>query len=158
MQTLVAHAERNRARPQAAIPTLRRALGLVRGTPVRYSWADAELGSTLVTVPVAAAVLLAELSLEEGDIDGVLDATARGLALLPAHSELFALRMKARAAAGDVDGIRAEYDAYVRAELADPLYDDEPNRKLEQLHQELVRSARRDGHSSNSPDRQGQRP
>jgi hypothetical protein len=157
MQTLVGYAERNRARPQAAIRALRRALELVRGTPVRYSWADAELGSTLVTVPVAAAVLLAELCLEEGDIGGVLDATARGLALLPAHSELFALRMKARAAAGDIDGVRAEYDAYVRAELADPLYDDEPNRKLEQLHQDLVRSARRNGHSA-SPDRQGQRP
>jgi hypothetical protein len=157
MQTLVGYAERNRARPQAAIRALCRALELVRGTPVRYSWVDAELGSTLVTVPVAAAVLLAELCLEEGDIGGVIDATARGLALLPAHSELLGLRMKARAAAGDIDGVRAEYDAYMRAELADPLYDDEPNRKLEQLHQDLVRSGRREG-PSNRPNNQGQRP
>jgi hypothetical protein len=145
VQGLVSYAERNRSRPEVAVPALRKALELVRGTPAHYWWLDAELGSTLTTVPVAGAVLLAELCLERGDVEGVLDAAGRGLALLPAHGKLFALRMRACAASGDLAGVRAEYDAYVRAEQDDPFYDGETDRTLQQLHQDLLRSGRAAG-------------
>jgi DNA-binding SARP family transcriptional activator len=143
LQARLAFATRHRDDPQTAISVLRDGLALVRGVPAGYAWLDAELGSTLTITPTTAAILLAEICLEQGDLDGVLEATEAGLAVLPAHPELFAVRMKARAAAGDRRAVRAEYEAYLRAENADPMADGETDRDLERLYLDLIRTSAR---------------
>jgi nucleoid-associated protein YgaU len=143
LQDHLAFALRHRDQPDVAVPVLRSGLALVRGVPAGYPWLDAELGSTLTTTPTTAAALLAELSLDLGDIDGVLDATASGLGVLPAHPGLFALRLRAHATAGDRVAVRSEYEAYLRAEAADPLADGETDRDLERLYLYLLRALAR---------------
>ncbi|WP_165485497.1 hypothetical protein, partial [Protofrankia symbiont of Coriaria ruscifolia] len=87
----------------------------------------------------AVALLLAELHLDRGDHHAVLDTTARGLTILPAHPGLFALRMRTHAAAGDRAAVTAEYHAYLHAEQADPLTDGDTDRDLATLHHQLTR-------------------
>jgi DNA-binding SARP family transcriptional activator len=135
----LAHAETHRDRPDVVIPTLAGGLDLVRGTPATPAWIDAELGSTLTTAVVRAALLLAEAHLARGDHRAVLDAAARGLAVLPTHPGLFALRLRAHAAAGDRAAVKAEYHAFLRAEQADPLSDGDTDRDLEALYHRLTR-------------------
>ena len=143
LQARLSHARRHSAHPEVAIPALYAALSLIRGIPVRYGWLDAEIGSTLRTAPIDVALLLAEHYLAQDDIDKVLEVTAAGLAVLPAHAELFALRMRARAAKGDHRGLREEYDAFRRAELADPMTEGETDRDLEGLYIDLKRAGQR---------------
>jgi DNA-binding SARP family transcriptional activator len=133
------HAEAHRHHPEIAIAALTDGLDLVRGTPARHPWLDAELGSQLTTTVVRAALLLADLHLARGDSNAVLDATRRGLAVLPAHPSLFAQRMRAYAETGDRSAVRAEYHAYLRAEQADPLWDGDTDPDLENLHRTLLR-------------------
>jgi DNA-binding SARP family transcriptional activator len=139
----LATADHHADQPDLAIPALQAALDLVRGVPARYPWLEAETGSTLTTLPATTAARLAQLHLGRGELTGVQEATARGLAILPAHTELFALRMRAAATVGDRAGVRAEYEAYLRAEQADPLWDGETDRDLQLLYQELARPPRR---------------
>ncbi|MCK9895032.1 SARP family transcriptional regulator [Frankia sp. AgB32] len=139
LHALIAHAEAQRNHPAVAIAALTAGLDLVRGTPARQPWLDAELGSQLTTTVIRAALLLADHQLGRGDTGAVLDATRRGLGVLPAHPGLFARRMRAYAQAGDRSAIRAEYHAYLRAERADPLWDGETDRDLEELHHSLLR-------------------
>jgi len=141
------YARHHRKDPDEAISVLRGALRFIRGAPTHYEWLDAELGSTLTTVPIRAVELLAELCLEQGDAEGVLDATAVGLGLVPAHTGLVALRMRARSMAGDRPGVRVEYEAYARAERANPLTDGEVDPELERLFMDLMRNSR-DGSAS----------
>jgi len=148
LEILRAHltvADRHPHQPEVAIQALQAGLDLVRGVPARYPWLDAEVGSTLTTLPIATAVRLAELLLQRGDIDGVLTAAARGLTILPAHTELFALRMRAAAANGDRAAVKAEYEAYLRAEQADPLWDGETDQDLLHLYQQLLHPRPRRG-------------
>jgi nucleoid-associated protein YgaU len=145
------YAKHHRKEPEEAISVLRGALRLIRGAPARYEWLDAELGSTLTTVPVRAVELLAELCLEQGDTEGVLEATAVGLGLIPAHSGLVAYRMRARADGGDRAGVRAEYEAYARAERANPLTGGEVDPEVERLFMDLIRNPR----DSSPPPRRG---
>jgi hypothetical protein len=142
LQARLSFAKRHRAEPAVA-PALHAGLSLIRGTPARYAWLDAEVGSTLRTAPIDVALLLAEHYLVLGNTDRVLDVTATGLAVLPAHAELFALRMKARAANHDLRGLREEYDAFRRAELADPMTDGETDRDLEGLYVDLKHAGSR---------------
>jgi hypothetical protein len=125
----------------AAIDTLRPAVAMVRGMPLEgtmYTWADAEgLSSNLVMLAVSVTGELARRHLAVGDVAGVLEATARGLRVLPGHEELLALRMRAHARAGDLQGLRAEWTAYERALAADPWADD-PSERLIALRQELL--------------------
>jgi LysM repeat protein/DNA-binding SARP family transcriptional activator len=139
LRARIAHADRQRDHPTSAIRTLQGALDLVRGTPAAMTWMEAELGSIMTTTVVGAALRLAALQLARGDTDAALAATGRGLAILPAHPGLFALRLRAHAAAGDRTAIRAEYHAYLRAEQADPLYDGDTDRALERLAHDLMR-------------------
>jgi hypothetical protein len=134
-----AHTQRA-AHAHAAASSLRDGLALVRGIPEGYPWLDAELGSSLTTTVTTAAILLATICLDEHDLDATLTATTTGLGVLPAHPELFALRMRARAAANDRTGLRTEYEAYLRAESADPFYDGETDRDLERLYLQLTRT------------------
>ncbi|WP_131770944.1 BTAD domain-containing putative transcriptional regulator [Candidatus Protofrankia californiensis] len=137
------HARAQRDHPGIAIATLQDALDLVRGTPASYDWLVAETGSTLTTTPVQVATLLAGHHLDRGNADAVLETTARGLAILPAHTELFALRMRAHALAGDPAAVTAEYRAYQRAERADPFWDGDTDPELRALHTQLLSAATR---------------
>lgn len=140
LQACLTYATRHgRHDPEAAIRILRDGLALVTGIPVGWPWLDAELGSILSTTPTNAAAVLATLCLQTGDIQQALTATTIGLGILPAHRELFALRMRARAATGDLSAVRAEYEAYLRADNADPLTDGQPDRDLERLYLNLSR-------------------
>jgi nucleoid-associated protein YgaU len=143
LRAYLAAADRHANQPDRAMQALQASVDLIRGIPARYPWLDAEIGSTLTILPATAAARLAELHLQRGDRAGVLDATARGLRILPAHTELFALRMRAAATVGDSAAVKAEYDAYRRAEQADPFYDGDTDRDLQRLYQELLHPRRR---------------
>ena len=128
--------------PEQAIDTLRPAVELIRDIPFAgtgYLWPDAEgITSNLVLLATSAATELAAHFLSMGDIDGVFWATGQGLKVLPGHEELIALRMRAHARAGDLSGVRQEWESYERVLDADPWGDGEPAPKLLLLRRELL--------------------
>jgi hypothetical protein len=130
--------------PELAIDTLRPAVELIRDLPFAgtgYLWPDAEgIQSNLVLLATSAATELAGHYLSMGDVEGVFWATARGLRVLPGHEELIALRMRAHARAGDLSGVRQEWESYERVLNADPWSDGEPAPKLVLLRRELLSS------------------
>jgi hypothetical protein len=65
-------------------------------------------------------------------------ATGKGLRVLPGHEELIALRMRAHARAGDLAGVRQEWESYERVLVADAWSDGEPAPKLLALRRELL--------------------
>ncbi len=133
--------------PELAIDTLRPAVDLLRDVPFSgtgYLWPDAEgIQSNLVLLATSAATELAGHHLSMGDVDGVFWATGQGLRVLPGHEELIALRMRAHARAGDLSGVRLEWESYERALNADPWGDGEPAPKLVLLRHELLSSGDR---------------
>lgn len=149
LQARIRHAERQRDHPDVAIPTLRAAVDLIRGIPAGYPWLDAALGSLLVTAPVTAAAMLAEHQLGRGDVDGALDATRQGLVILPTHTGLYALRLRAHALRGDLDSVNAEYRTYIRAEQIDPFWDGDTDGDLQDLHTRLIRESHAPNRRSN---------
>ena len=130
--------------PELAIETLRPAVELIRDLPFTgtgYLWPDAEgIQSNLVLLATSAATELAGHHLSMGDVEGVFWATDRGLRVLPGHEELIALRMRAHARAGDLSGVRLEWESYERVLNADPWSDGEPAPKLVLLRRELLSS------------------
>jgi hypothetical protein len=128
--------------PELAIDTLRPAVELIRGLPFEgtgYLWPDAEgTTSNLVLLATSAATELAGHHLSMGDIDGVFWATGQGLRVLPGHEELIGLRMRAHARAGDLAGVRQEWESYERVLHADPWSGGEPAEKLAVLRRELL--------------------
>lgn len=128
--------------PDEAIDVLRPGLDLVRDTPFSGSgalWADAEgLVSNLLLLVVGAATDLAEHYLSLGRLDDVFWATAKGLAALPGHEELIALRMRAHAEAGDLASVRTEWECYERVLAADPWGDAAPSAKLVALRRQIL--------------------
>ena len=130
--------------PELAIETLRPAVDLIRDMPFAgtgYLWPDAEgITSNLVLLATSAATELAGHYLSMGDVDGVFRATGQGLKVLPGHEELIALRMRAHARAGDLSGVRLEWESYERVLNADPWSDGEPAPKLVVLRRELLSS------------------
>lgn len=131
--------------PSQAIATLTPAVELIRGMPfegVSYLWPDPEgIVSNLVLLATSAAAELAAHCLSIGDVEGVFAATSRGLAVLSGHEELIGLRMRAHGDAGDLAGVRLEWESYSRALLADPWSDGEPSPKLVSLRGELLSPA-----------------
>ena len=129
--------------PELAIETLRPAVELIRDMPFAgtgYLWPDAEgITSNLVLLATSAATELAGHYLSMGDIDGVFWATGQGLKVLPGHEELIALRMRAHARAGDLSGVRLEWESYERVLNADPWSDGEPAPKLVLLRRSCCR-------------------
>ncbi len=130
--------------PDLAIQTLRPAVELIRDLPFAgtgYLWPDAEgITSNLVLLATSAAAELAGHFLSMGDVDGVFWATGQGLKVLPGQEELIALRMRAHAHAGDLSGVRLEWETYERVLNADPWSDGEPAPKLVLLRRELLAS------------------
>jgi hypothetical protein len=128
--------------PELAIETLRPAVELIRDLPFAgtgYLWPDAEgITSNLVLLATGAAAELACHYLAVGDVDGVFWATGQGLKALPGHEELIALRMRAHAEAGDLSGVRQEWECYERVLNTDPWSDGEPAPKLVRLRRELL--------------------
>jgi hypothetical protein len=128
--------------PSQAIETLRPAVELVRDMPfagTSYLWPDAEgITSNLVLLAITATAEFAGHALSLGDTDGVFWATGKGLRVLPGHEELIALRMQAHARAGDLAGVRQEWESYERVLVADAWSDGEPAPKLLALRHELL--------------------
>ncbi|MDT3444495.1 hypothetical protein [Pseudofrankia sp. BMG5.37] len=141
LQHRLDYARTHRTHPAAAIPVLTDALNLITGTPNTAPWIDAELGSQLTTTAIRAALLLAELHLDTDNPDAALDATTQGLAIMPAHPGLFALRLRAHAAGGDLPAVTADYHAYLRAEQSDPDWNGDTSPDLAHLHRTLTRGA-----------------
>ena len=65
-------------------------------------------------------------------------ATSTGLRVLPGQEALIALRMQAHADAGDLSGVRLEWETYERVINADPWSDGEPAAKLVLLRRQLL--------------------
>ncbi len=128
--------------PSQAIETLRPAVELVREMPFAgtgYLWPDAEgLTSNLVMLAITATSEYAAHALSLGDTDGVFWATGQGLKVLSGHEELIALRMQAHAHAGDLAGVRQEWESYERVLVADAWSDGEPAPQLLALRRELL--------------------
>ncbi len=88
--------------------------------------------------PSALSAELAGHALSIGDTELVFWATGQGLAVLPGHEELIALRMRAHARSGDLAGVRQEWESYERVIVADAWSDGEPAPKLLALRRELL--------------------
>ena len=130
--------------PPLAIETLRPAVELIRGMPfagTSYLWPDAEgITSNLVLLAISAAGEFAGHALSVGDTEAVFWATGRALRVLPGHEDLIGLRMRAHAHAGDLAGVRQEWESYERVLVADAWSDGEPAPKLLALRHELLSS------------------
>jgi hypothetical protein len=121
------------------------ALELVRDLPFAgqdFVWADTEgITSNIVLTIVTGALMLAEHSMNKGDIDGVFWATGQGLKALRGHEALIALRMKAHALQRNISGINAEWQAYERLRIAEDHFLDRKENELAQLREALLTSA-----------------
>ncbi|MEP6300244.1 MAG: hypothetical protein ABJ382_23235, partial [Ilumatobacter sp.] len=130
------------APPAHAIEVLRPAVEMIHGLPFAgssYLWPDADgLTSNLVLLATTATAELAAHALSVGDTDLVFWATGQGLKVLPGHEELIALRMRAHARAGDLAGVRQEWESYERVITADSWSDGEPAPKLLDLRRQLL--------------------
>ncbi len=128
--------------PAHAVETLRPAAELIRDIPfagTSYLWPDAEgITSNLVLLATGIAAELAGHALSLGDTDLVFWATGQGLKVLSGHEELIGLRMRAHARAGDLAGVRQEWESYERVIVADAWSDGEPAPKLLALRRELL--------------------
>ncbi len=128
--------------PAHAVETLRPAAELIRDMPfagTSYLWPDAEgITSNLVLLATGVATELAGHALSLGDIDLVFWATGQGMQVLAGHEELIGLRMRAHARAGDLAGVRQEWESYERVIVADAWSDGEPAPKLLALRRELL--------------------
>lgn len=120
---------------------LRSALDLVRGAPFigsGYGWADAEAStSNLTLLAVGTALDLGEAELALGNVAGAFAATSVGLAVLPGHEELVALRLRTHASCRDSAGARHEWQMYLRSLVDDP-WQSEPSPWLEELARDLL--------------------
>ena len=121
------------------------ALELVRDLPFAgqdFVWADTEgITSNIVLTIVTGALMLAEHSMNKGDIDGVFWATGQGLKALRGHEALIAMRMKAHAQQRNVSGINAEWQAYERLRVAEDHFLDRKENELAKLREVLLTSA-----------------
>jgi hypothetical protein len=129
-----------------AVATLRPGLDGVCDAPyagTSWLWPDGEaLPSNLTLVVINAATEMAERCLALGDVDGVFWATARGLKVLPGHDALVGLRMQAHAAAGNLAGVRQEFESYERVLNADPWSDGEPSAAVVAVRNRLLAPSR----------------
>jgi LysM repeat protein len=127
------------------IEVLRPGVELITGMPfadTSYLWPDTEgTSSALTLLATSACTVLAQAYLAVADTDGVFWATGQGLKVLSGHEELIGLRMRAHAHAGDIAGVRREWESYERALLADSWSSGEPSPKLVALRRELLYSS-----------------
>ncbi len=126
----------------AALCTLKPAVELIRELPftgTSYLWPETEgIASNLVVLATNVSAEYAKRALAAGDFEGVFWATGQGLKVLAGQEGLIALRMRAHADAGDLSGVRLEWETYERVINADPWSDGEPAPKLVTLRKELL--------------------
>jgi len=129
-------------RGEPALATLRPAVELLRDLPfsgTSYLWPETEgMASNLVLLSTNLTAEYAKRALAAGDFEGVFWATSKGLTVLPGQEALIALRMQAHADAGDLSGVRMEWESYERVINADPWSDGEPAAKLVVLRKQLL--------------------
>jgi hypothetical protein len=127
---------------ELALATMRPAVELVRDLPfsgASYLWPEIEgLASNLVLLATNLTAEYARRALELADFEGVFWATSAGLRVLPGQEALISLRMQAHADAGDLSGVRMEWESYERVINADPWSDGEPAPKLISLRKQLL--------------------
>ena len=138
-----AHVAHARGRPpQEAMTLLRPAVDLVRGVPFSttgYLWPDTEgIASDFVLLATSVTAEYARLALEVGDTEAVFWATGLGLNVIAGQETLIGLRMEAHAGAGDLSGVRVEWESYERTLDGDPWSDGEPAPKLVALRRQLL--------------------
>ena len=112
-----------------------------------YLWPDAEgITSNLVLLATNVTAEYAKLALAAGDVDGVFWATGRGLRVLAGQEALIALRMRAHADAGDLSGVRLEWEAYERVDQRRPVERRRAGSQVGRLAQGVTRPLRPSGH------------
>ena len=120
---------------------LRYGLSLVRGTPfsgASYIWSDsAGLATEAVMLVVRAAGMLADMSADANDPDGVYWATGQGLLAVPGQEDLLAVRLRLHAERQDRVGLNTEWRAYLRMLAADPWSDGAPSPAMAHLWTQL---------------------
>jgi len=135
-----------RQRDADAVVTLRPGLAAVCDAPyvgTSWLWPDGEaLPSHLTLLVTNAATEMAERCLALGDVDGVFWATAQGMKVLPGHDSLVGLRMHAHALAGNLAGVRQEYESYERVVTSDPWSDGSPSPHVVALRNRLLAPSR----------------
>jgi hypothetical protein len=140
----LAHARRQR--DADAVATLRPGLAAVSDAPyvgTSWLWPDGEaLPSNLTLLVTNAATEMAERCLALGDVDGVFWATAQGMKVLPGHDSLVGLRMHAHALAGNLAGVRQEFESYERVIVSDPWGDGSPSPQVVDLRNRLLAPSR----------------
>ncbi|HKA05136.1 MAG TPA: hypothetical protein VKD67_12435, partial [Acidimicrobiales bacterium] len=129
-----------------AVATLRPGLAAVADAPyagTAWLWPDgAALPSHLTLLVTNAATEMAERCLAVGDLDGVFWATGQGMKVLPGHDSLVGLRMHAHAAAGNLAGVRHEFESYERVVTSDPWGDGSPSPQVVALRNQLLAPSR----------------
>ena len=135
-----------RQRDADAVVTLRPGLAAVSDAPyvgTSWLWPDGEaLPSHLTLLVTNAATEMAERCLALGDVDGVFWATAQGMKVLPGHDSLVGLRMHAHSLAGNLAGVRQEYESYERVVTSDPWGDGSPSPHVVELRNRLLAPSR----------------
>ena len=131
------------APPQEAIDILRPAVGIDPGDAVRrhrlsVARSRRESRRTWCCWPRRPPPSWRRTTCRVGDVDGVFWATGRGLHVLPGHEELIALRMRAHHRAGDLAGVRQEWESYERVLDGDSWGEGEPAPKLVDLRRQLL--------------------
>lgn len=125
-----------------ALSILAPAVELVRELPftgMSYLWPETEgISSNLVLLATNVTAEYAKRALADGDFEGVFWSTGRGLQVLSGQEALIGLRMRAHAEAGDLSGVRHEWECYERVINSDPWSDGEPAPKLVALRCELL--------------------
>jgi hypothetical protein len=107
-----------------------------------YIWCDSTgLATDAAVLVVRAAQMMAEMCTENGDLDGVYWATAKGLLAVPGHEDLVAQRMRLHGERDDQAALRAEWQGYCRALANDDWGDASPSRKMVELWRELTEEA-----------------
>ena len=160
-ELLAARLEHARRQDDAgAIETLRAGLATVQDAPytgTAWLWPDgAGLPSHLTLLVTNAATVMAERCLALDDGEGVFWATAQGMRVLPGHDELVCLRMHAHAAAGNLAGVRREFESYERVVTADVWGDGSLSPKVVQLRNRLLAPSRAGGRGGDERARGGQ--
>jgi DNA-binding SARP family transcriptional activator len=119
---------------------LARALGMVRGQPFAecyYWWLDIELVEAVTARIVAAATMLAGLSLAGHEPAAAARAARAGLAADSSAEQLWRLLMRAEHAAGNLSGVREAWSRCAEA-VAEVAADGEPEAATTALYERLV--------------------
>lgn len=116
-------------------------LEFVRGCPLegsRYLWHDAAgITTEIAMLVVRAALLCCEMALECGDVESLYRSSAKGLAAVPGHESLVAIRMRQHAENADRASLAIEWESYCRSLINDEWGDSQPSPQMIDLWRSL---------------------